>query len=62
MDTGRPRKKVTEEEEEVRTKFDSTDILVFFLMTGPFWGALPLLLGVLGAWYFGKMSGGLWRY
>ena len=62
MDTGRPRKKVTEEEEEVRTKFDSTDILVFFLKTGPFWGALPLLVGVLGAWYFGKMSGGFWRY
>tara|TARA_R100000306_G_scaffold3060_1_gene5937 strand:- start:1241 stop:1429 length:189 start_codon:yes stop_codon:yes gene_type:complete len=62
MDTGKPRKKVTEDEVEVRTRFDATDIITFFLMTGPFWGALPLLLGLLGAWYFGKMSVGIWMY
>ena len=62
MDTGKPRKKVTEDEVEVRTRLDSTDIITFFLMTGPFWGALPLLLGLLGAWYFGKMSVGIWMY
>ena len=28
MDTGKPRKKVTEDEVEVRTRFDSTDIIV----------------------------------
>jgi hypothetical protein len=57
MDTGKPRNKnVDTDRREFKPPLDATDLIVFVLSTGPFWGALPLLLGLLGAWYFGRLT------
>ena len=37
------------------------DIVVWFVRTGPFWAAVPFLLGIFGAWYFRIRCDGTWR-
>jgi len=57
MDTGKPRNKnVDTDRREFKPSLDATDLIVFVLSTGPLWAALPLLLGLLGAWYFGRLT------
>ena len=57
MDTGKPRNKnVDTDRREFKLPLDATDLIVFVLSTGPFRGSLPLLLGLLGAWYFSKLT------